>query len=282
MSEDLLWRQLQADLDRQVSTFRGAAGLCVRDLTTDREIALHGDEVFPTASTIKIAILARLMQRAEAGEVDLARRVRIDEAVRVPGSGILTYLDDAEDLTVRDIAVLMIIVSDNTATNLCIDWATIEGTNTMLRRLGLHKTTLRRKMQDFEAVMRGDENVASPAELVQLMSALYRADGLSRFVCDATLAILKKPKHGYLAPGLPQDVVLANKPGGMDRVRCDAGIVYLRRRPYAIAVMTKYGPPDRTVQERAVVEISRTVYEYLSTLDVTNPYGLGVPADRLG
>jgi len=279
MSEELLWRRLAAELDRHVAGFHGVAGVCVRDLETDRQIAIHGDEVFPTASTIKIAILARLMQLAEVGEVDLARRVRIDEAVHVPGSGVLTYLDDPQELTVRDVAVLMIIVSDNTATNLCIDWATVDGTNAMLRTLGLTKTTLRRKMQDFAAVVRGDENVASPVELVRLLEALHRAKGLSRFVCDATLNILKKPKHGYLAPGLPQDTPLANKPGGMERVRNDAGIVYLKRRPYAIAVMTKYGPPERTVQERFVVGASRTVYGYLATLDATSPYGQGLPAD---
>ena len=281
MSEELLWRRLSADLDRQVAGLPAVAGLCVRDLTTDRQITIHADEVFPTASMIKIHILARMMQRVEAGELDLTRRVRIDAAVRVPGSGILTYLDDSEDLTMRDVAVLMIIVSDNTATNLCIDWATIDGTNAMLRTLGLTKTMLRRKMQDQASVLRGDENVASPLEAVQMLTLLHRGEGLSRFVCDETLKILKKPKRGYIAEGLPQDVLIANKPGGMDRIKADAAIVYLKRRPYALCVMTKYGPPDRSVAERFIIEVSRTVYGYLATLDVTSPYGQGVPPDLL-
>ena len=282
MSEQLVWQRLSADLEGRVAEFPGAAGLCVRDLTTGRQVAVHEQELFPTASTIKIHILARLMQRAEAGELDLARKVVIDDAVRVPGSGVLTYLDDPEELTVRDVAVLMIIVSDNTATNLCIDWATIDGTNAMVRRLGLSQTTLRRKMQDQASVVRGDENVASPLEVVQFLEILHRGERLSRFVCAETLAILKKPKRGYLAPGLPQDIVIANKPGGMDRVRCDGGIVYQKRRPYAICVMTKYGPPDRNISEQFIAEVARTVHGYLETLDVTSPYGQGVPATLLG
>jgi len=281
MSEALFWQRLSRELDPLVAGFPGVAGVYVRDLATGRHVAVNADELYPTASTIKMHILARLMQRAEAGEIDLERRVLIDEGVRVPGSGVLTYLDHAEHLTVRDVAVLMIIVSDNTATNLCIDWATIDGTNAMLRKLGLTKTVLRRKMQDHASVLRGDENVASPAEVVQFLDVLHRGEGLSRFVCDETLKVLKKPKRGFLAPGLPQDIEMANKPGAMDRIRNDAGIIYLKRRPYAICVMTKYGPPDRTLQERFIGDVAQTVHGYLATLDGTSAYGQGVPADLL-
>ena len=278
MSEELFWAHLARNLDRHAAAFPGAAGLCVRDLTTGQSVAVHADEVFPAASSIKIHILAHLLERAEAGQLDLGRRVAIDDPVRVAGSGVLAYLDDTEELSVRDVAVLMIIVSDNTATNLCIDWATMDGVNAMVRNLGLLQTTLRRKMQDHPAALRGDENVSTPAELVRFLEILYRAEGVSPYVCAETLKILKKPKRGYLAPGLPQDVVLANKPGGMDRVRCDAGIVYLPRRPYAICVMTKYGPVDRTAQEGFIAEAARAVHEHMTTLDVTSPYGQGVPA----
>ncbi len=277
MSEQLVWQRLSDELRRLVAEFPGAAGACVRDLVTGAQTAVHERELFPTASSIKIPILAHLMQRAEAGAVDLRRKVAIHRDLHAAGSGVLAYLDDPEELTVRDVAVLMIIVSDNTATNLCIDWATMEGTNAMLRELGLSQTTLRRKMQDDAAIRRGDENVASPIEMVELLEILYRGERLSPFVCEQTLAILKKPKHGYLAAGLPQDIVIANKPGGMERVRCDAAIVYQERRPYAICVMTTYGPADRTVSEQFIARVARTVHGYLATLDVTNAYGLGVP-----
>jgi beta-lactamase class A len=282
MSERLFWDHLSHELHRQVAVLPAVAGIAVRDLTAGQSVAINADEVFPTASTIKIHILAQLFRKAEAGELDLRRRITIDESVRVLGSGVLAYLDDTEELTVRDVAILMIIVSDNTATNLCIDWATYEGTNGMLRKLGIEKTTLRRKMQDHAAALRGDENVATPAEIIQFLEILHRANKLSPSVCEETLKILRKPKRGYLAPGLPQDVVLANKPGGMDRVRNDAGIVYLKRRPYAVCVMTKFGIGRPSAQERFIGDVAQIVHEHMTTLDGSSQYGQGVPPQYLG
>jgi beta-lactamase class A len=282
VSEKLLWDRLQAELAGRVAGFPGVAGLCVKDLTTGYQVAVNGDEEFPTASTIKAPVLAEMFRLAEAGKLDLSRRVKLTEDLKVPGSGVITYFDDVADLTVRDIAVLMIIVSDNTATNLCIDWATYEGTNALLRELGLTKTTLRRKMQDHAAVARGEENVATPAEFVQFYEALYRGEKLSRFVCEETIKVLKKRKRSHFAVGLPQDVVLAGKPGGMDNVRTDAGIVYLQRRPYAISVMTNYGMCPPLEQELFIAEIARTVHRHMVTLDVTSIHGQGVPPQFRG
>lgn len=277
MSEAQVWHWLRRSLEERMATFSGSAGLALLDLHGAERIEIGGAEVLPTASTIKIAILAHLLELAEQGHVDLDRRVVVDASHRVPGSGVLTYFEDPVELTVRDVAVLMIDVSDNTATNLCIDWATIDGVNAMLRRLGLTATTLRRKMQDEAAIARGEENVGTPAEVVELLRKLFCAEGLSPAVCRETLRILRKPKHGYFQPGLPEDVEMANKPGAMGRVRNDAAIVYLSRRPYALCVMTARGPADRITQERFIADLAHTVHERLSTLDATNRYGQALP-----
>lgn len=277
MSESLLWERLNAELQHRVSLFRGVAGLAVCELAGEYRVSINADEIFPAASTIKIPILVQLFRKVEAGELDLDRCMAIDKSVRVGGSGVLAYLDDVGAVSVRNLATLMIIVSDNTATNLCIDLATYEGTNTMLRELGFEKTTLRRKMQDHSAAQCGDENVTTPGELATFLGVLNRRATLSSYVCDETLRVLRKPKKGYLLPGLPDDVVLANKPGGMDRVRNDAGIVFLPRRPYIISVMTKYGSSDHAEQEQFIADVARTTHEYMTRLDATNRYGQGVP-----
>jgi beta-lactamase class A len=278
VSEKLLWDRLQAELADRVAGFPGVAGLCIKDLTTGYQVAVNTDELFPTASTIKAPILAQMFRLAEAGKLDLSRRVKLTEDLKVPGSGVIAYFDDVADLTVRDVAVLMIIVSDNTATNLCIDWATYEGTNALLRELGITKTTLRRKMQDHAAVARGAENLATPAEFVQFYEALFRGEQLSRYVCEETIKVLKKRKRSHFALGLPQDVVLAGKPGGMDNVRTDAGIVYLQRRPYTMCVMTKYAMCQPTEQDLFIAGVARTVHQHMTILDVTSGHGQGVPA----
>jgi beta-lactamase class A len=277
MSEAQVWHWLKRNLEERMAAFPGSAGLALLDLRGSEEIAIDAGEVLPTASTIKIAILAHLLERAEQGAVDLDRRLVVDASQRAPGSGVLAYFEDPVELTVRDVAVLMIDVSDNTATNLCIDWATIDGVNAMLRKLGLSTTTLRRRMQDAAAIARGEENVATPAEVVELLRRLFCEEGLSRSVCQETLRILRKPKHGYFQPGLPEDIEMANKPGAMGRVRNDAAIVYLPRRPYALCVMTARGSVDRIPQERLIADVAATVHERLSTLDATNQFGQALP-----
>jgi beta-lactamase class A len=276
-SEQLVWDQLAGELGARVAEFPGVAGVCVRDLSSGRQIGVRAEEIFPTASTIKMHVLAHLLERAERGEVDLDARIGIGSAQHVPGSGVLTYLDDEAQLSKRDVASLMIIVSDNTATNLCIDWATYEGTAEMLDRLGLSRTRLVRKMQDFAAVSRGDENLSTPADIVEFLSLLHRADKLSEGVCAETLRLLRKPKDGYLASAMPDHVPLANKPGGMDRVRNDAGIVFLERRPYAICVMSKYGTTTHVDQEQEITGIAGVVFRYFDVLDRVSPWGQGLP-----
>jgi beta-lactamase class A len=282
-NEKALWEHLSGMLDERLGAFGGLAGLCLRDLKSGEEIQIRGDQQSPMASTIKMHILAHLLELSEAGKLNWFERVKIDSTFSVPGSGILAYLDDPVELTVRDVATLMIIVSDNTATNLCIDWATISGVNDMLSRLGLTRTLLRRKMQDHDSVREGNENLSTPAEAVRFLNMLYSRQGLSSSICEETLRILKKPKpkRGYLAPGQPEGVVVANKPGGMDKVLTDAGIVYLERRPYALCIMTTYGPGDPRLGEKFITDTADFIHGYMATLDRSGPWGQGVPIEFL-
>ena len=279
MSSTLLWERMEKRVTRKVRKFAGVAGAAVKDLTSGQTLSVNGDEVFPTASTIKIHILTQMLAKAERGELDLDQPMRITSDVHVPGSGVLASMERDVELSVLDVAVLMIIVSDNTATNLCIDMAGIDGTNALLRELGLTATTLRRKMQDKAAVARNDENVSTPAECVAMLE-LLQAGRPSPWVAEQCLSILKKSKVSPLAQVVPTGVALANKPGGMDRVRCDAGIIYLPNRPYAIAVMTKFALGNVQQQDHFIVDVANTVHRTMLALDTTNEFGLGVPQYR--
>jgi len=276
MNSSWLWKRLENRVGHMVDQFPGVAGVCVKDLNGGSRVDIRIDEVFPTASTIKIHVLTQLLIRVERGELDLAQKICLSPDVHVPGSGVITYLEGTVELSLLDIAILMIIVSDNTATNLCIDLAGMEATNALLRELGLTRTTLQRKMQDHAAVARNEENIATPGECVAMLEWLYEGKPTPQ-VAERCLSILKKPKNGPLNRALPLDVPLANKPGGMERVRCDAGIVYLPRRPYAIAVMTKFGLTDPLDQERFIIDVARLVHETMVALDTTSDYGQGIP-----
>ncbi len=275
MSNRGLWERLEKRVGQKIEGFAGLAAVSVLDLERGDGFSIRGDEVFPTASSIKIHILTQLLTRSERGEIDLADRVRITPEMYGRGSGVVHYMESEPELSVLDIAILMIIVSDNTATNMCIDWAGMEATNALLEDMGLENTKLRRKMMDSEAIDRGEENISTPNELVAMMEMLYRGKP-SPTVAEQVLRILGKPKSAPLNRAIPPNLAVANKSGGMERVRCDVGIVFLPNRPYAITVMTKFGLHDSTASEALIVDVARDVHQTMVALASTNDYGLGV------
>ncbi|MEZ4832998.1 MAG: serine hydrolase [Caldilineaceae bacterium] len=271
MSGNLLWQRLNDEIRREVDAFPGVAGVALRDFEGKLEFTVNGDELFPTASTIKIHVLAQLLTRAEAGEIDLAQRVTLPSELTF-GSGVLAYLEGPLDLSLLDVAILMIIASDNTATNICIDYAGIEDTNALLHSLGLTDTRLRRKMMDHIAAVREQENVSTPAELVQMWALLHQGKP-SPWVAQKSLEILKKPKLGFLDRALPADIEFASKPGWVEAARCDTALVYLPRRPYALAVMTKYTLCADMEHEDFIGRIGHSVHTTMTMLAQSNRYG---------
>lgn len=280
MSDLALWKRLENRLMGRVETFAGVAGVCLRDLATGRQLAVNADDIFPTASTIKVAVLLRLLQLAEEGELALEQLIHVPRQSLVGGSGVLGHLEGYGEhglpMSRLDVAILMIIVSDNTATNLCIEWCRRDSINQMLTALGLPHTRLNRKLMDLEAARRNEDNLSTPTELVRLFTLLHEGEP-TPFVAERALAILQKPKSGMLERALPllDPPPLANKPGAIDHVRCDAGLVRLPNRPYAVAIMTKFGLCSPDAQEQWVVETARVIYETMAALDMSNAYGNG-------
>ncbi|MBX3012017.1 MAG: serine hydrolase [Caldilineaceae bacterium] len=272
MITTLLWQRLEERLQALITDFPGIAGIALTDLTSNQTMAINADEIFPTASTIKIHVLTQLLVRAEAGEIDLQQRVAVSPANHVLGSGVLAYLGGPVELTLLDLAILMIIASDNTATNLCIAAAGLDATNGLLQQLGLHQTRLQRKMMDHIAAVREQENVATPRELVTMLALLHQGKP-SPWVAEQTLAILQKPKRGFIDRALPPTVAIANKPGWVDGVMCDAALVYLPRRPYLVALMTKHALCTVRQQEQFLFTLAATIHEHMVSLDTTNRYG---------
>lgn len=276
MSSKYLWTRLEDKVNQLVAEFPGVAGVCVASLCSPHRLNIRSNEEFPTASAIKIHILAQLMVLAEQGKIDLAKRVCITPQMRAGGTGVLAQLSSDVEMTILDLATLMIIVSDNTATNVCIDLAGMDETNVLIQQLGLNATHLRRRMQDNAAIARNEENVSTPADMVAMLEHLYNGEPSSR-VTEMCLDILKKPKAGDLRAGIPEDVPLANKAGWIDNVCCDAGIAFLSRRPYAIAVMTKFVLQDTDAKHQLFTDVARLVHETMVALDTTTDFGRGIP-----
>lgn len=269
---------LRAQLGERLSTIAGSLdgvmGFSILGLESDERFERNAREVFPTASTIKLAILYELFRQADEGRVNLDETKTLDRRHAVGGSGILHELTTPA-LSIRDYATLMILLSDNTATNVVIDLVGMDQVTSRMTALGLRNTRLRRRMIDLEAARRGDENVSTPAELALLLQILHRGDGLSKASRDSLLEILRRSKSSPMRSAIPARVVVANKPGGLEAVAVDAGIVYVEGRPYVQAMMTTY-LNDNAAGDAAIESASRAAFEYFSRMAASSEYGRSI------
>ena len=271
----LLREKIVAQLREIAGRACGVVGVSVVDLTSGERFGFNQDHVFPQASAIKIPVLMELYKQAGEGKFKLSDTRRIKKSDMTGGSGILCELGDGTvELNLHDLCVLMIVLSDNTATNLLIDLAGIANVNRMLESLGLKRTRLQRRMMDMPAAQHGHENLATPAEAARIMELLFRGEFISRAVCDEILAILKKPKSTGLSAGVPGNVEIAGKPGGIAGVKTEWAIVLLKDRPYIVAIMENYGLDAVPID--SIKEISQTLYRYFLRLSRATAHGVYV------
>jgi beta-lactamase class A len=266
-----LRRGFTAALDRIAADLDGVMGYAIVDLATGDRIEHLPGAVLATASTIKLSILYELFRQAEEGRVLLDELRPLDRRHAVGGSGVLVQLTTPA-LSLRDYATLMIVLSDNTATNVVIDAVGMENVTSRMEGLGLKETKLRRRMIDAEAARRGDENVSTAGEIARLLQVLHAGEGLSKPSQEQLLEILKKPKTTPMHRGIPDGVAVASKSGSLDGIQADAGIVYVPGRPYVFAVMTGY-LKQAADGERAIADASRAAFDYFSRLARSSEYG---------
>ena len=266
--------KLSADLNRMAADYDGVMGIFVKDLTSGQTFAVNADTIFPQASSIKIPLLIELMRQTQSGKINLRDRVDIHHAGLVGGSGVLQFFSDGgSSVSIHDLAVLMVVLSDNSATNLLIDRVGMNNVNSMLDGLGLHRTRLARKMMDIAAEQAGRENHSTPREMATLVEQLNAGKLLDAKFTKATLKILEYPKDSPLRAGVPDAITVAEKPGSLTGAQCDSGVVLLDGRPYVISVMTTYNRADGNP---AITSVSRRVFDYFNLLAHANSYGVRV------
>ncbi|HEV2020935.1 MAG TPA: serine hydrolase, partial [Terriglobales bacterium] len=194
-----------------------------------------------------------------------------------PDSDILGGLTPGVSrVTNRDLATMMVSVSDNSAANILIERVGIENVNALLDSLGLKQTRLRRKMMDLEAAKQGRENVATPRELAALLEAIYGGKVIEKPLADDFFKILASGRTHYKAyfraGGIPDDVVVAEKEGELEGVRADCGVVFVPGRPFVLCVMTNYLADERE-GEAAISRIAGAAYRTFDRLGRASPYG---------
>lgn len=280
-----------------ISGIEATVGVAARHLETGREIQHNADDVFFTASTLKVPVLVELYRQVDRGIVDLNRRVELTDGMRVPGSGILKEMEAGLNPTLHDLAMLMIIISDNTATDILYDLVGGDNLNDSMRELGLHGTRIPMTVRQllFSVVGLDPENpehtqercaerlfneayvhdaagydpdrsdVSTPGDMCRLLELLYSGEVLSPSSTEGALDILKRQQLRTVIPyALPVGTTVAHKTGFYLGVRADVGIVYSPTGPYTVAIMAKnVTSRDRMTFDLSLAALARAVYDTL-------------------
>lgn len=251
--QEQLWKKLEKSLENMERDFDGAAGIHLIDLESGEEMSIASGDVYPAASTIKIAILAELVRqngsRAEK-TAKLTDVYAVDADDLVGGAGLLHLMTpDVTRLSNRDLAVLMMGLSDNSATNVLIDRLGMGRINELLEEHDFSKTRLRRKMMDTKAAAEGKENLASPRELALFLANVERGEILERDATSEFRSLLATPKETPFQRRLPAGAVVHSKSGVLEGVRNEVAIIRAPHRTFVLAVMTSHAADERGTEE---------------------------------
>ena len=258
---ETLTQRLEAVMD----AFPAKTALYCVDLTNGRPIAaIRENAQVVSASTIKVALLCCALQDVMEGKLSLQQFVPICHGDYCDDTEVFepTYRQDGASLW--EMLYWMIVSSDNTATNGVISLLGYDHVGDYCRKMGFHQTCLQRKMLDFRAIEEGRNNYTSPIDLYRMFSMLYHGEILNQPLREVALDFLSRCRHtDALQRYIPDPVVVAHKPGGLDHLNHDAGIFMLEDRPFYLGIFTWDGPAldGEPQQNRLIGKLSRMVYD---------------------
>lgn len=263
-----------------LSGLKGTVGLYIHVLDTDEVFQINPTHIFPSASVIKIPMLALLLKDVAEGRVDWEARRSINPQNRVGGTGILFELDQDYQPSVATLARLMIVLSDNTATNEIMDIIGIERMNQFCRDMGYQNITLMRKMLDFEAIQQGRNNYMCAGEAGRLLVEIARGSFVNPEISQRIVEIMEHQQCRNKLPALlpavpsyapeedkknlkPDSLLVANKTGDLFGIQHDVGIFTLPDgRRYVISMFT--GDLEHDAEGiQTISQVSRLVYDAL-------------------
>lgn len=250
---------LTTQLETAVSCFPGTAAILIQDLGSDETLYQYNKNVvFPAASLIKLPILWEFYRQVENGRISPTTRLTLADEHKVGGAGVLQSLQAGLQPTLQDLATLMIITSDNAATNLLIDLLGMATINQAIQALGLVETRLQRHMMDFEQARAGFENYTTAAETAVLLHHIY---ALPTTAGEAMRRILQHQLYNdRLSANWPEEEPFAHKTGNLTNIEHDAGIWY-GKRPILLITLTKDAP--NPVGAQLCRAVGQAVYEKL-------------------
>lgn len=259
MNENLLEERILDAIDK----CKGRISIAI-DLAS-HSIQINSDTPYSAASLIKIPILLEGFRQSEQGEIDLDETVMVPNEYRVGGAGVLSTLSEKFSLTLEDLLTLMIIVSDNTATNLIIDRLGSDPINNHCNSLALKHTKLSRKMMDFQAMKQGYDNFTSASDIIICLRSLDQGTLFSQQSRDKMLYILHQQQFNTKLPAKmdKEKIYVANKTGELPGVEHDCAIVRREKKTAYIAVLIDELDENESARD-TITEIGKLLYDYLT------------------
>lgn len=255
----MLSQQLEQQIFARLQQLPGEICFAYADLADGSRLEFNSHIPVVAASVIKLPVLVCAFEQAQRGLLNMEETIILRQEDKLPSCGALKAMHSGLQVTLRDLCVLMIILSDNTATNLVIRRLGMDAVNDCMRRMGLQDSTLRRLLFDSEAAARGLENTVTAGEMLLLLEKMYRGQLLGPDTDRQLLEILKDQRlNGKMPFWLPHGVACAHKTGEDDGITHDVGIVYAPR-PFAVCFLGQKTDPPRF--EREMQDITALLYQ---------------------
>ena len=252
--------ELKKEIEKIISKVDGKVCVNFYDLNKNDGFSINGNEKVLSASMIKLLILAELMKKISEDKFSLSDTIMMANFMKTEGDGVLKELNTGHHFTLKELATLMIIVSDNQATNILIDFLGMENINLLGKELGLRETFLERRMMDAEARKNGYDNYTSADDISLLLKLIYQEKLIDKEASQLMLDILLKQQQGErLQRYLPTDIKIAHKCGDLDNLENDGGIIWLEEKAYILVVLTS-GMSNLQCKQ-TIGKISKFVYD---------------------
>jgi beta-lactamase class A len=259
---DAEWAELVDGLDKLSRAYSGRVGIYLRDLETGRTWEYNADKLFPSASLIKVPIMASVFEKIRLGYLTLDTQIKLTSRERVGGSGSLKWVREGTSLSVMEIIYKMITESDNTATRMLIDQVGMDYLSTAFKGLGLVHTNITPEGMSLRSGRVARENYTTAREMASLLERIYGGTLVDRQSSEFMLDVMKHTKsRSRLRKGLPLGWEIGHKTGLLRRSCHDVGIVFSPRGDFVIAVLTSEAP-NYTVAKNFIARVAKLTYRY--------------------
>ena len=277
--------ELSEKVQGLISMHDGKVALFAKNLATGQTLAINADTPIQTASIIKMPLMLQAFQQIKAGKINLTDSLELTKDNQAPGSGVLGLMDPGLKLTLKDTITLMMVLSDNTATNMVIDAVGLKRTNDMLAGMGLKNTYFYKKVyRPATEPMPPDQKKfglgkTTAREMASVLESIYRCDLGDRGLCGEMIRIMRNQQYRDMLPRYleQQDAsedlsAIADKIGALDAMRADVALVYTKNGPIILSIFT-YENADKswTAENKAEILIGRLAK---TVVDSWSPAGL--------